>query len=99
MFNLQDDIVKIRDSNDSRLRKYDKRDQLVTWTTFRRRVAHVAARGDKNVRIDYERNGVRYYTNNAELEPDLTKRESIFAQKLLDFRAFPEGDEKFPCAW
>lgn len=97
-FNYQDDVVEIKDSNDRRLRRYDKDEMLIPWLKFKRRVRHVAERGDTDVYIRYERNGEIFEVKSAENDPVLTAPENILSQKLLDFREFPERGQ-FPCLW
>lgn len=60
-------------------------------------VTRAAEGGRKGLRIEYVRGGKTYYTENAELEPELNSL-SLFKRKFLSQRAVPD-DERGLCMW
>jgi hypothetical protein len=67
------------------------------FASLRLRISDLARRGERGVRLTYDRGGRRYTTEWAERDPALA-RASLLERKLLFLRAVPQT-EKSLCMW
>jgi len=69
----------------------------VPFVLLQNLVTGLAKEGQKDIKLEYERDGEILYTRNAEVDPVLSKA-SIFQRKFISQRAVPDDDRGL-CMW
>ena len=67
------------------------------YVSLRQRIALLAGRGERNIRVVYRRNGERFMIDRAETHPELS-RFPYLLHKALRLRAVPDREEGL-CMW
>ena len=87
--------VKHMENNDKDYR--ERFEYKVPFVLLQNLVTGLAKEGQKDIKLEYERDGEILYTRNAEVDPVLSKA-SIFQRKFISQRAVPDDDRGL-CMW
>jgi hypothetical protein len=88
VFSLQEDLVRIIDTDDPWLGRYAGTDTALVWFKFR----DYASR-NLELRVTYERRGDHHVVDRARDDPELGRPQSPLLAKVLFFRDVPPPDE------
>ena len=86
VFDYQRDLVRVTASSDPALRRRTRFSGLMPWAELRSHVSAAAARGERDIRIQFERDGERVDIDAAERHPELSRPHRFPLSKLLWFR-------------
>ncbi len=85
--NYQEDLVKIVDSSDPKLKAAAERGVPITFFDLQKRTSYLVKEGGKNISVTYIRNGQLNRVDAVELDSELATRPPLLARKFLLFRA------------